>query len=127
MLRARLPLHFGEFLNMRRNALKMIQYKIAARTRIVAHSAPPASHNNNEPRNATTTQSNITPIDSPHPSSKKSSDTPSKPDVSGIFPISIFFVKSPKVSLSFQPLYRPKLITPKKIKERMEVETSVLR
>ena len=127
MLRIILPLHFGEFLNIRRNALKMIQYKIAARTRIVDHKAPPASHNKNEPKNATNTQSNIITTGSPHPSSIKSIDVPSKLEVLGIFPISIFFVRSPKVSLSFQPLYKPKLITPKKIKERIVVETSVLR
>lgn len=116
------PLHLAEFLNISLKALKITQYKSAARIRFVPHKNAPMSQNSKEPKSPITIHIKN---ESKHPSTPSPIAGNSRPETSkdgfdGGFGKK--FLKLPRVSFSFQPLYKPKKINSRKTIARIVVE-----
>ena len=101
------PLHFVELRNINLNALKIIQYKVAAITKIVAQIMAPTAQNIMEPKSASTIQIKNEPTQPVSPSlsmAPMSKSEMSKVLEEGFFHNLNLTRKLPKSSLSFPPL-----------------------
>ena len=109
----------------------MTQYKSPAITKIAAQIIAPRLQRINVPKTPIMIHARIEnkqPSRSSASTSPKSkllaSDTPPEP---GFLKLSILSKKFPRLSLSFQPLYKPVVMKVKKISERIVVERIALK
>jgi hypothetical protein len=123
----KLDLHKAEFLKINLKALKIIQYKSAAIVRIIAQKIAPKNHRIIAPNKPITSQAIIENIQ-PKPKSSPISPPISPAEKLSQLPTPGFPRRSklsktlPRLSLSFQPLYKPIKINRKKTTDNIEVD-----